>query len=117
MLLFAATDPTVQNAPHDPYMVQTQGDRLAQVIPTLPPGAKAVGYVTDAAAGSTLDATLFDTAQYTLAPVLVERGREADWILGNFSTPAGEKAALTDPTLHLVRDLGNGVVIFRSEGR
>lgn len=117
MLVFAATDPTVQDAPRDPYMVQVQVDRLAQVVPTLPPGAKAIGYVTDAAAGSTLDATLFGTAQYTLAPLLVERGRNAEWVLGNFSTPAGEKAAMADPSLQLVRDLGNGVVIFRRSGR
>ncbi len=117
MLVLAATDATVQNARRDPYMVQAQEDRLAQVIATLPAGAKAVGYVTDAAPGSTLDATLFGTAQYTLAPLLVERGRDVEWILGDFSTPAGERAALADSTLHPVRDLGNGVVIFRRSGR
>ncbi len=117
MLIFAATDPTVNDAPRDPYMVQAQADRLAQVIPTLPPDIKAIGYVTDAAAGSTLDATLFGTAQYTLAPLLLERGPNAEWVLGNFSTPAGEQAAIATPALRLVRDLGNGVVIFRQSGR
>ncbi len=117
LIVFSSSDPSVRDAARDPYMVQAQADRLAQVVGTLAPHTTAVGYVSDAAPGSTLDSTLFYTAQYTLAPLLIERGRAAEWILGNFTTPAGVRAAMADPRLHAVRDLGNGVVIFRRTGR
>ncbi len=117
LIVFYSSDPSIRQPVRDPYLVEAQADRLAGVRDVLPPGAAVVDYVSDAAPGSTLDSALFDSAQYTLAPLLIERGRGDDWVLGDFSTPPGMRAALADSSLRAVRDLGNGVVVFRRVGR
>jgi hypothetical protein len=52
-------------------------------------------------------------AQYTLAPVLLNESTEPEFVVGNFEPGA----ALTVPAgLRLVRDFGDGLVLFRRSG-
>src|SRR6476646_8324043 len=67
----AETDYQHQN--HDPYMVADQATRFAAFDSSVPRNA-ILGYLSDAAAGSVADSTMFTSATYTLAPRLVERG-------------------------------------------
>ena len=67
-----------------------------------------------------LGAALFSSAQYTLAPRLVtdQRAKPApEWVIGDFSKPLdvvkfGQKRGLS-----LVKDFGNGAVLYRNEAR
>lgn len=103
----------------DPYAVETQVQRLREAATILPRDV-VVGYVSDVPFEQVRGSAAFFGAQYALAPrILVElSAREAtDWVLGNFSNPAGISAIERRHQLKLTRDLGSGVMIFRRVGR
>lgn len=68
-----------------------------------------VGYVGDAGEA---DAATYYLAQYALAPLVVDRSTNHPLVIGNFysnsAPPAFEK-------LRLMRDFGNGVLLFSGE--
>lgn len=51
-------------------------------------------------------------AQYALAPVVVDHSSEHGLVVGNFP---GAKAFPPTENLQLVRDFGNGVLLFRKK--
>ena len=53
----------------------------------------------------------FFLTQYALTPLVVEDGVAPALVIGNF--PAGLTSYSPDPTLALVRDFGDGVLLFR----
>jgi len=103
----------------DVYKVGDQATRFQDLMSALPATAM-VGYVSDAPAGETLSAALYSSAQYTLAPRLVTNQHSTpppEWVLGDFSKPLdvvqfGQKRGLT-----LVKDFGNGAVLYRNQAR
>jgi len=103
-----------QNA--DPYQLAAQFVRLAPVRSAVPESA-VLGYLTDAQPGSIVDSALLGSAEYVLAPRLVGRDTTHDWVLGNFTRPADFAAIGRNAGLRLQQDFGNGVVLFRREGR
>lgn len=100
----------------DPYMVNLQPARLAGVIDAIPSTA-IVGYLSDlhdrAENTSAAALAMFNSARYALAPRLLVEGTDRDWVLGNFTKPEDYSAIGRDHGLNVVRDFGNGVVLFR----
>jgi hypothetical protein len=98
----------------DPYMISMQFTRLGGLAAAVPENAT-LGYLTDAAAGSVIETSMFLAAQYVLAPRLLEKGNTHEWVLGNFTRP-GDFAGLGQRNgLRLRQDFGNGVVLYRRE--
>ena len=54
----------------------------------------------------------FFLTQYALSPLVVVEGIAPALVIGNF--PAGPGRYAPDPTLALVRDFGDGVLLFRN---
>ncbi len=103
----------------DVYKVGEQAARFQDLMSALPATA-IVGYVSDVQAGETVGAALYSGAQYTLAPRLVTDRHPSpapEWVIGDFSKPLdvvqfGQKRGLT-----LVKDFGNGAVLYRNQAR
>ena len=96
----------------DPYQVQAQRERFRGVIDALPPSAVA-GYITDLEPTDRSAAIIFRTAQYELAPRLLQPGSAQEWVVGNFSRAADFRAFGAGKGLQVVQDYGNGVVLYR----
>jgi hypothetical protein len=103
----------------DVYKIGEQAPRFQELASALP-ATGMVGYVSDVPDSQTLGAILRDGAQYALAPRLVnEQGLKAgaEWTIGNFSKPLDVTQFGKDRGLTLVRDFGNGVVLYRNGAR
>jgi len=101
----------------DPYQVGAQFSRFEAFQARVPENA-VMGYLTDLAPGSVAAEAMFGSAQYVLAPRLLEKTPAGhDLVLGNFAKP-GDFLTLGLPYgLRLEQDFGNGVVLFRKESR
>ncbi len=103
----------------DVYKIGEQADRFQDLSSALP-ATGIVGYVSDAPPGQTLAAVLYSGAQYTLAPRLVidrSLAPGAEWVIGDFSKPLDMAQFGKERGLTLVRDFGNGVVLYRNQER
>lgn len=115
---FAATGDAVGPGA-DVYKVGAQAARFEDLASALP-SSGVIGYVSDASSGQAVGAALYGGAQYTFAPRLVTSQPTqppAEWVIGDFSKPLdvvqfGEKHGLT-----LVKDFGNGAVLYRNKAR
>lgn len=54
--------------------------------------------------------------EYVLSPMILESGTNHPFVIGNFHKPVNISRVSLENHLILVRDLGNGVMLFRSEG-
>jgi len=100
----------------DVYKIGEQAARFQDLMSALP-ATGIIGYVSDVPAGQTLAAVLYSGAQYTLAPRLVtdERLQPGELVIGNFSRPLDVLQFGKDHGLTLVKDFGNGAVLFRKQ--
>ncbi len=103
-----------QSQNRDPYMIGPQSERFSGLRQTVPENAT-LGYLTDAEPGSVLATTIFDAAQYALAPRLLQAGTTQEWVLGNFTQPLDFQALGAKYGLHLERYFGSGVVLYRKQ--
>ncbi len=92
-------------------------ERLRGVAAVVPPLAQ-LAYLSDvpfAQGGYALHAA----AQYVIAPRLLDPSPDArrEWVLGDFYQPYDAQRIAREHDLNLVRDFGNGVVVFRRGGR
>jgi len=76
-------------------------------------GTAAVGYLTDLPPNDISAHTELRLLQYAVAPVIVVKGAEQPLVIGNFHTASGVTASTRDKGLMLVKDLGNGVMLYR----
>lgn len=104
---------STQLAP-DPFRITATRERFAAALELLPPSG-VIAYLSDMPAGENAGTVAYMTARYAVAPrALVPAGKlDADWAVGNFARPVdfaafGERAGFA-----LVRDFGNGVVVYR----
>jgi len=95
----------------DPYRIQASEDRFSGLRQAVPDQAE-LGYVTDAQEAA-LATALFDSAQYAVAPRLLEMNTMPDLVLGNFTHPADFQAEGAKYGLRLEHDFGNGVILYR----
>ena len=103
----------------DVYKIGEQAARFHDLMSALP-ATGIVGYVSDVPPDQNLAAVLYSGAQYTLAPRLVtdrNLAPSAEWVIGDFSKPLDMVQFGKERGLTLVRDFGNGVVLYRSQGR
>ena len=97
----------------DPYMVNAQPERLRGAISYLPEHAE-VGYLSDLSFEATNGSVAHFGIMYALAPRLVTRSADRhEWVVGNFSHPLDYAAAGAAHRLEVVKDFGNGIVLFR----
>ncbi len=103
----------------DVYKIGDQAARFQELISALP--AEGIfGYVSDVPPSKTLASVLYSSARYTLAPRLVtdQNVKPApEWVIGNFSMPLDVVQFGKDRGLTLVRDFGNGAVLYRKQVR
>jgi hypothetical protein len=100
-------------ANQDPYMINAQPQRLREAARLLPDKA-ITGYLSDLSFADTPGQAAYFGVAYALAPRLVVRSADGPaWVIGNFSHPLDFAAAGAAHRLELVRDFGNGVVVFR----
>ncbi len=103
----------------DVYKVGEQATRFQYVASALP-ATGVVGYVSDVPLSERLGAVMHDGAQYALAPrVVTDKPLKPDpeWVVGNFSKPLDMVQFGRARGLTLVKDFGNGVVLYRSGAR
>jgi hypothetical protein len=103
----------------DVYKVGDQAARFQDLMSALPAGG-IIGYVSDAPPGGTLASALYSSARYALAPRLVtdqDVKPAPEWVIGNFSKPLDVAQFGKDRGLTLVRDFGNGAVLYRKQVR
>ena len=97
----------------DPYMIQAQPERLREAVRYLPDKA-VIGYLSDLPFDAVAGQSAHFGIMYALAPRLVTRSADShEWVVGNFSHPLDYAAAGREHHLELVKDFGNGVVLFR----
>jgi hypothetical protein len=100
----------------DVYKVGDQAARFRDLAAALP-ATGMVGYVSDVPPGENLSSALYSSAQYTLAPRLVTNQRAtppAEWVIGDFSKPLDVLEFGNRRGLALVKDFGNGAVLYRN---
>lgn len=101
----------------DVYKIGDQAARFQELAAALP-ATGIVGYVSDVPADQTLAAVLYGGAQYTLAPRLVTQQNmkpAPEWVIGDFSKPLDVVQFGKDRGLTLVKDFGNGAVLYRNQ--
>lgn len=114
-LSFHSSESAYQQQYRDPYLIGAQFERFDALRQSVPQDAT-LGYLTDTPPESVLSVTMFDSAQYVMAPRILVRDPSQFLVLGNFTRPADFQAAGRQHGLRLERDFGNGVVLFRREG-
>jgi hypothetical protein len=98
----------------DAYGVAAAERRFEGALEILPPSA-VVGYISDLPMSQNAGITAFLAAQYAVAPrglVPLDRSR-TEWVVGNFARAADFTALGAQSGLTMVRDFGNGVVVYR----
>jgi hypothetical protein len=100
----------------DPYLVKVQNDRLGVVRDIIPADA-VVGYITDMEPNSIQWNAAFNSAQYELAPRILEVGVNREWLLANFAGKGDFPAFAQANGFRVERDLGNGVAVMRKVSR
>jgi hypothetical protein len=103
----------------DVYKIGDQQARFQDLVSALP-ATGIIGYVSDVPDAQTLSAVLYSGLQYTLAPRLVTNQRlvpPAEWVIGDFSKPLDVIEFGKQHGLALVKDFGNGAVLYRNEAR
>ncbi len=106
---------TVHAAKTDPNQIAALQERFRDAAAMFPPHAR-VAYLSDVAANEGGSA-LHGAAQYAIAPRVLDvalDGRD-DWALGDFYQPYDAARIAQEHRLKVVRDLGNGVVVFRRQ--
>ena len=116
LAVFAATksyDLSSQQA-SDPYGITAGQTRFAAALEILP-ATGVIGYLTDMPVAENVGSIAFMAAQYSAAPraiVPIEKS-QAEWALGNFAHPGNFAERGAQAGYRIVRDLGNGVVVYR----
>jgi hypothetical protein len=101
----------------DPYMIHAQPERLREAVRYLPDKA-VIGYLSDLPFDGVPGQSAHFGIMYALAPRLVTRSADShEWVVGNFSHPLDYAAAGRQHQLELVKDFGNGIVLFRRRAR
>ena len=100
-------------ATQDPYLINAQPERVRGAAALLPPNSVA-GYLSDLSYDETAGSAAYFGVANALAPRLVVRDADRpQWVIGNFSRPMDFAVVGAAHRLELVRDFGNGIVVFR----
>ncbi len=119
MLGFYSVTEEATGANADVYKIGEQASRFQDLMSALP-ASGIIGYVSDVPAGQTLSGVLYSGLEYTLAPRLVTNQSVTpppQWVIGDFSKPLDVVQFGKAHGLALVRDFGNGAVLYKNEAR
>jgi hypothetical protein len=108
---FYSTESAFQEQHRDQFLISSQEANFAPLAAMVQRGP--VGYITDAQPGSGADGSLFLSAQYWMAPRLLVKGTNSEFVVGNFGKPADFAAIGRTHGLRLVRDFGDGLVLYQ----
>lgn len=110
---FRSYDVSSQQNP-DPYGVTAGATRFAAALEMLPPTG-VIGYMSDLPLGENAGTVAYMAAQYSVAPraILPVEKTQAEWAVGNFARPGNFAERGAQGGYRVVRDFGNGVVVFR----
>ncbi|HYZ83222.1 MAG TPA: hypothetical protein VE621_02405 [Bryobacteraceae bacterium] len=100
----------------DPYAIDVQVARLEGARAILG-SEKVVGYISDAPQSTRGGQAVFLASSYALAPTQLVRfpaRHPLTYVLGNFTQPKVDLASFEANGLSMEKDLGQGVVIFRT---
>jgi hypothetical protein len=102
-----------QQAP-DPYRITAGATRFAAALEMLP-ASGVIGYISDMPTGDGAGSIAYMAAQYSVAPraILPVERTQAEWALGNFARPGNFAERGAQAGYRIVRDLGNGVIVYR----
>ena len=103
-------DPSLSLAGHEGVTLYER--RFVDVKNELP-AQGVVGYVSD----TEPDSAEFYLTQYALSPLIVDRTQPHELVIGNFTNKTPDLKALTNMSLTLRRDFGNGVKLFSLESK
>jgi hypothetical protein len=92
-----------------PDDIGQRSDQRFAALKTALPAHGVIGYIGESGAAGLADYYL---AQYALAPRILERSTDHALVVGNF---AAAPAALPLSQLQLVKDFGNGVLLFSNK--
>lgn len=103
----------------DPFEVNSMAQGIAGAAAMIPAG-ESVGFFAQVSMTEGPGMLAFLAARYALAPRLVydaTGGAKSEWVIGNFSekldfAEEGRKRGLT-----LVTNFGNGIVLYRKDGK
>jgi len=101
----------------DTFLLSRRLDLLEPVRGIVPAGA-GIGYLSDRPLADIEAAARLFSAQYALAPRLVlpwQRLPGARWVVGDFTSQAPIAGMAEKHGLRVVRDLGEGVVLFHKD--
>lgn len=106
-------DLSSQLAP-DPFGIAAAQTRFAAALELLP-ASGVIGYLSDMGMSENVGRIAFMDAQYALAPraVVPFEKSNPEWVLGNFARPGNFAERGAQAGYRIVRDLGNGVVVYR----
>jgi hypothetical protein len=90
--------------------IARQSDERFAELKTMLPESGIVGYVGES--GPAADGSYY-LAQYALAPLVVDRSPNRALVVGNFATSQVAQSAVEN--LRLVKDFGNGVLLFAAK--
>ncbi len=96
----------------DPFGISMQGERFDAARQVLP-ARGIIGYLTDLKPGDDRAEAMLYGAQFAVAPRLLVSRPDQQWVLGNFTTPQDYSALGRINGLSVLKDCGNGVVVFR----
>ena len=101
----------------DPYGVLAQDARLQGVISSVALGG-AVGYLNEPNLDAFTGAKKLLGAQYAFAPRMLVRQEQSpqQQVIGDFSGPVNLEGFARMYGLRVVRDFGNGIVLFQRNG-
>jgi len=125
LALFAAMDyyrsvTDYNEANPDPFRIGIQPARFREVSAEFRDGA-VIGYLSDVAYEDVRGGAAFFGTLYALAPRVVvvphTNPRKQDWVLGNFSAKVDIEQIARENRLRVVRDYGEGVVLYQREGQ
>ncbi len=98
----------------DPFRISAAKERFSGARELLP-RTTPIGYLTDMPMRDNTGTVAYMAARYAIAPrALVPSGKTAtEWAIGNFAHPADFAAIGAQSGYGIVRDFGNGVVVYR----
>jgi len=105
-----------KNGPGAGDFVSGWEERMEKVKNRLPDDVTVIGYVTDADIPGVEQNPIdqdneYMLSQYSLAPIKVVPGLEAEWILGNFTVPGFQTWLDKSLDEYAIRNLGYGIYL------
>ena len=113
--LHLLTEPAGPLPAQDPTrnLARQSDERFADLRRALPKRG-VVGYLGDSGETSLAD---YYSAQYALAPLVVERSINHSLVVGNFPTSQSAPPVAAEESFLLVRDFGNGLFLFAKKDK